>query len=149
MIIGRMMIANNSLNQSQFAGLIPHAGNMILIDTVESWTTKQIVCRSRSHQNPDHPLRLNGQLSSIHLIEYGAQTTAIHGGLLTGKSAPGFLAAARGVHFYIDNLDEVVDEIIINATAELKIQNGAVYTLHITDSQDKVLFDARATVVYL
>jgi predicted hotdog family 3-hydroxylacyl-ACP dehydratase len=122
---------------------------MILIDRVDSWTAKQIVCRSQSHQNPAHPLRLKGQLSAMHLIEYGAQTTAIHGGLITGKSAPGFLAAARGVHFYIDNLDDVYGEIIISATAELKIQNGAVYTINITDSHQKLLFEARATVVYL
>lgn len=143
------MIVNKALNQHQFAHLIPHAGSMILIDTVDFWTHKQIVCRTRSHQNPANPLRLHGQLSAMHLIEYGAQTTAIHGGLLSGKSSPGFLAAARGAHFYIDSLDNITDELIITATAELKIQNGAVYDLHITDSHNKLLFDARATVVYL
>jgi predicted hotdog family 3-hydroxylacyl-ACP dehydratase len=143
------MIVNSALNQSQFAHLIPHAGSMILIDSVDCWTAKQIVCRTCSHQNPDNPLRLQGQLSAMHLIEYGAQSTAIHGGLLTGKAAPGFLAAARGAHFYIDNLDDINDEIIITATAELKIQNGAVYLLVINDTKQKLLFDARATVVYL
>jgi predicted hotdog family 3-hydroxylacyl-ACP dehydratase len=139
----------NSLELHQFADLIPHAGNMILIDKVDFWSNKQIVCRTRSHHNPANPLRLNGLLSSIHLIEYGAQTTAIHGGLLTGKASPGFLAAVRGVHFYIDNLDDVADDMIITATAELKIQNGAVYAFIITDTHNKLLFDARATVVYL
>jgi len=143
------MTVNKSLNMHQYACLIPHAGNMILIDMVDFWTNNQIVCRTRSHQNPANPLRLNGLLSAIHLIEYGAQTTAIHGGLLTGKSSPGFLAATRGVHFYTDSLDEVAGEIIITATAELKIQYGAVYKLHINDTDNKLLFDARATVVYL
>ena len=143
------MIVHSALNKSQFAHLIPHAGSMILIDSVDCWTAKQIVCRTRSHQNPANPLRLNGQLSAMHLIEYGAQTTAIHGGLLTGKAAPGFLAAARGAHFYVDTLDDIADEIIITASAELKIQNGAVYALTINDADHKLLFDARATVVYL
>jgi predicted hotdog family 3-hydroxylacyl-ACP dehydratase len=143
------MIGNSSLYQHQFASLIPHAGSMVLIDAVDSWTAKQIICRTRSHKNPDNPLRLHGRLSAIHLIEYGAQTTAIHGGILSGKSAPGFLAAARGVHFYIDNLDDIAGEIIITASAELKIQNGAVYSLTINDTHNKLLFDARATVVYL
>jgi predicted hotdog family 3-hydroxylacyl-ACP dehydratase len=143
------MTVNSPLNRQQFSDLIPHAGNMILIDTVDLWSNKQIVCRTHSHQNPENPLRLNGRLSSMHLIEYGAQTTAIHGGLLTGKSSPGFLAAARGVHFYIDTLDDIADDIIITATAELKIQNGAVYAFIITDTRNKLLFDARATVVYL
>jgi predicted hotdog family 3-hydroxylacyl-ACP dehydratase len=143
------MTVNESLLQPDFAELIPHAGNMILIDAVEHWTNKQIVCRAGSHRNPANPLRLAGRLSSVHLIEYGAQTTAIHGGLLTGKAAPGYLAAARGAHFYVDDLDEVADDLIITATAQLKIQNGAVYALTITDCGRQLLFDARATVVYL
>jgi predicted hotdog family 3-hydroxylacyl-ACP dehydratase len=143
------MTVHSALNQSQFANLIPHAGSMILIDSVDCWTAKKIVCRTLSHQNPANPLRLNGLLSAMHLIEYGAQTTAIHGGLLTGKAAPGFLAAARGAHFYVDTLDDITDEIIITASAELKIQNGAVYALTINDANHNLLFDARATVVYL
>lgn len=143
------MANNSSLRQEQFASLIPHAGNMILIDSVDSWTNKQIVCRTGSHRNPENPLRLHGLLSSIHLIEYGAQTTAIHGGLLNGKSSSGFLAATRNVNFYVDRLDEVSDDIVITANAELKIQNGAVYSLKIADISNQLLFDARATVVYL
>lgn len=143
------MANNSSLRQEQFVSLIPHAGSMVLIDSVDSWTNKQIVCRTRSHLNADNPLRLNGLLSSIHLIEYGAQTTAIHGGLLNGKSLPGFLAATRSVNFYVDKLDDINDDIIITANAELKIQNGAVYFLKIEDNNNQVLFDARATVVYL
>lgn len=144
-----MPVHSTTLHRDQFTQLIPHAGSMILIDRVDSWTNKQIICRTRSHQNPENPLRLDGFLSSIHLIEYGAQTTAIHGGLLNGKAAPGFLAATRRAHFYVDHLDLIEDDLIITAHAELKIQNGAVYSLRVTDSHFKLLFDARATVVFL
>ena len=38
MITGNKM-KNNPLNQAQFAHLIPHAGTMMLIDQVASWST--------------------------------------------------------------------------------------------------------------
>jgi len=147
MITGRKRMLNKRLNQAEFANLIPHAGNMILIDQVEDWGDKFIICNTISHMAKDNPLRLNGILSSIHLIEYGAQAMAIHGGLLTGKASPGFLAAARGVHFHIDCLDQIQGPMIISAQAELKIKNGAVYEFHITDSTNTLLVDARATVI--
>ncbi len=143
------MTVDKRLNKAQFAHLIPHVGNMILIDTVDFWADKQIICRSRTHLDPANPLRLNNTLSSMHLIEYGAQAMAIHGGLLSGKSSPGFLAAARNVHFYIDDLSEITGDILINAHAELKLQNGAVYALSISDTQQRPLLDASATVITL
>lgn len=147
MIIGNMM-QNKPLYQKNFAHLIPHAGKMILIDQVRSWSTHSIHCMSSSHLKSDNPLRLQGQLSAMHLIEYGAQSMAIHGGLLSGKSSPGFLAAVRGAHFHIDSLDFVTSSLHIIANAELKIENGAVYSFRITDAQDMLLLDARATVIH-
>lgn len=148
MIIVRMM-DNKTLTQAQFAHLIPHAGSMMLIDQVDSWNNKQINCITRSHLASDNPLRLNNSLSIMHLIEYGAQTMAIHGGLLSGKSSQGFLAAVRGAHFHIVTLDSITSSLHIVANAELKIENGAVYSFRITDAQDTLLLDARATVIHI
>jgi len=142
------MMKNKPLYQEKFAHLIPHAGSMMLIDQVFSWSTHGIHCISDSHLNRDNPLRLHNSLSAMHLIEYGAQTMAIHGGLLTGKSSPGFLAAVRGAHFYIDILDTLSSSLHIIAKAELKIENGAVYSFRITDDQESLLLDARATVIH-
>jgi len=147
MITGSIM-KNSPLNQAQFAHLIPHTGTMMLIDQVASWSTHQIQCISHSHLDSSNPLRLNGHLSAMHLIEYGAQSMAIHGGLLSGKSSPGFLAAVRGAHFYIESLDTLTGALHIEANAELKIENGAVYSFRITDSQATLLLDARATVIH-
>ena len=141
------MIVDRRLTKAQFQPLIPHVGVMNLIDMVESWADNRIVCRTRSHLQTEHPLRLNGQLSAIHLLEYGAQAMAIHGGLLHGKALPGYLAAVRGAQFYIENLDDVAGDLIIKANAELKIQNGAVYRFTIMDSADLLLVEARATVI--
>ncbi|BCG63860.1 MAG: hypothetical protein methR_P1605 [Methyloprofundus sp.] len=147
MTTGKMM-NNKVLNQTEFAHLIPHAGSMMLIDQVDSWSNKQINCTTQSHLASDNPLRLNDSISAMHLIEYGAQSMAIHGGLLSGKSSPGFLAAVRGAHFHIDNLDNITGTLFIEACAELKIENGAVYSFRITDSHDTLLLDARATVIH-
>ena len=146
MIFGNKM-NNKPINQTEFAHLIPHAESMLLIDQVDAWTANQIHCSTQSHLLSDNPLRLAGSLSAIHLIEYGAQCMAIHGGLLSGKSTPGFLAAVRSAHFYIDTLDTITGSLYIEANTELKIENGAVYLLRITDSHNTLLLDARATVI--
>ena len=148
MIIGKMN-SDKPLRRSEFEHLVPHAGSMLLIDEVLTWNREQITTRCLSHQNPAHPLRLNGQLSALHLIEYGAQTMAVHCGLLTGRAHPGFLAAVRAAHFYVDDLDLVKDALIIQATAELQLEKGAVYHMLISDIHNTLLLDARATVVHL
>ena len=143
------MNLNQPLSQATFKALIPHSGRMLLIDSVESWTQKQIITHSYSHQNPDNPLRLAGELSSLHLIEYGAQTMAIHSGLLTGKVQTGFLAAVKGANFYIDNLDEIKSTLIIKATAQLQLSKGAVYEISVNDADNHLLLTAQATVIHL
>jgi len=147
MTIGNVM-TTKALDKTQFAHLIPHTGSMSLIDRVESWTDKQINCITKSHLTKDNPLRLNNSLSAMNLIEYGAQSMAIHGGLLSGHCSPGYLAAVRGVHFYIDSLDTIKGALHIVAKAELKIDNGAVYAFSIVDNQQNLLLDARATVIH-
>jgi predicted hotdog family 3-hydroxylacyl-ACP dehydratase len=148
MITGKTNL-NQKLSQAAFKNLVPHSGLMLLIDRVESWTQKQITTCSCSHQNLDNPLRLAGTLSSLHLIEYGAQTMAIHCGLLTGKAQTGFLAAVKNARFYIDNLDTVNGELVINAKAELQLSKGAVYQFTVSDSSSKLLLTAQATVIHL
>jgi len=141
-------MTTKSLQKIQFSHLIPHSGSMSLIDKVESWNEKEIYCSSESHLSSNNPLRLNNSLSAIHLIEYGAQSMAIHGGLLSGKSSPGYLAAVRGAHFHIDTLDNIKGLLYIEAKAELKIDNGAVYGFYIYDHTKTLLLDARATVIH-
>jgi len=148
MITGKMNL-NQKLSQAAFKTLVPHAGLMLLIDSIESWDEEHITAHSYSHQNPNNPLRLAGTLSSLHLIEYGAQTMAIHCGLLTGEAQIGFLAAVKGANFYIDNLDEIESELIIKATAQLQLPKGAVYEFRVNDDDNQLLLTAQATVVHL
>ena len=148
MITGKMK-HNTHLPQNEFRHLVPHTDKMLLIDTVRNWTQETIETSTRSHQALDNPLRLNGKLSSVHLIEYGAQTMALHCGLLTGKAQPGVLGAVKNAHFYIDDLDEIDCELVIKATAEIQLTNGAVYQFTVYDDCNKLLLKARATVIHL
>jgi predicted hotdog family 3-hydroxylacyl-ACP dehydratase len=148
MITGKMKNKNKKLNKAQIEHLIPHCGNMILIDNVDSWEAAKIHCRSNSHRLASNPLRLDGKLSAIHLLEYGAQAIAIHGGLLVDTARPGFLAAIRDAHFYIDSLDSIESTITINASAEIKTENGVIYKFSIYDAQQKLLLAARATIIH-
>ena len=135
------------LYKDQIEKLIPHSGTMCLIDRIDHWDEHTIHCASTSHQDPNNPLRLDNELSSIHLLEYGAQTMAIHGGLLTKSPSPGVLAAVRDVNIYIENLDHIGDEIITIANVEINTATGAIYRFTITDSDANMLLNARATVI--
>jgi predicted hotdog family 3-hydroxylacyl-ACP dehydratase len=135
------------LNQHQIEVLIPHCGRMCLIESVEYWDRDRIRCTSDTHRKQDHPLRLNGELSSLHLLEYGAQTMGIHGGLLKKETTQGFLAAVRNVRICIQSLDSVHSEIIIEAHAQLQTESGAIYEFTITDAEANLLLSARATVI--
>ena len=136
------------IEKIHFQDLIPHEGSMVLIDQVDDWDLNKISCSSRSHLLSNNPLIVNNSLSSIHLIEYGAQAMAIHRGLLTGESLQGFLAAVRDAKFFIDNLDNVHGALYIQAIFELKINDNVVYTINVTDENNAPLLEARASVVH-
>lgn len=137
-----------TLTKAAIADLLPHSGKMLLIDRVDAWNEHSIRCSTDSHHKPDHPLRRNGRLSALHLIEYGAQTMGIHGGLLYGGPQPGYLAAIRDARFMIDDLDDVNGSLHIEATALGKTAQGALYEFTIRGEQGRLLLSARATVVH-
>ena len=93
------------LECDEIAGLIPHAHGMCLVDRVLGWDDSSIRCQSDSHRRSDHPLRRDGRLGAVHLVEYAAQATAIHHAVLArqrGESpTSGYLAAVRQVRLEV------------------------------------------------
>ncbi len=78
--------------------LVPHAGNMCLLERVVACDAASIRCETRSHLDQSNPLRRNGHLASICAIEYAAQAMALHGALTAPKdigalTAPGHIGA--------------------------------------------------------
>lgn len=121
---------------------------MLFIDRVDSWNEHSIRCSSDSHRDPEHPLRMHGRLSALHLIEYGAQAMGIHGALLNGAPQAGYLAAIRDARLMIDLLDDIDGSLQIEAAMLGQSGQGVIYQIHICDAQHRLLLSARATIIH-
>jgi predicted hotdog family 3-hydroxylacyl-ACP dehydratase len=106
-----------NLDHAGIAGLIPHAGRMCLLASVQSWDGERIRCTATSQVAADHPLRSASGLLASAAIEYAAQAAAVHGALTARAAghvaAPGFLASARGVRMHRLRLDDLAGELAI------------------------------------
>jgi predicted hotdog family 3-hydroxylacyl-ACP dehydratase len=111
--------------------LIPHAGRMCLLDSIQHWSDSAIVCVTASHRDPENPLRRQGQLAALHLAEYGAQAMAVHGGLLAakagGRAAPGMLVSLRNIQLEVERLDDRDGMLAITATRLVADAGGWMY----------------------
>ena len=95
------------LRRPQIARLLPHAGAMCLLDTVEACDDDRIVCRATSHRDPGNPLRRAGVLRAVSGVEYAAQAMALHGALRaqSGRPREGYLVSVRDVRCHAATLD--------------------------------------------
>lgn len=123
------------IDHGEIAGLVPHAGAMCLIDGVSAWDETTIACFSTSHRAACHPLARGGRLAGVHALEYGAQATAVHGGLLAraaGTAArPAYLAGLRDATLAVARLDTLAEPLAIRAWRLLAGPAGAVYRFEI------------------
>ncbi len=137
------------IDQNAIAGLLPHTGDMCLLDAVESWDAARITCLASSHRSPSNPLRRNGAVGILCGIEYAAQAMAVHAALSaprSGRPGPGYLAALRSVAFHRDRLDEVAGLLTIEATCLHREASRAIYSFAIR-AADHSLLAGRAVVV--
>ena len=138
------------MNRAQIAALIPHAGSMVLLDRVLSWDDNTLVASADSHCDPANPLRSNGGLAAVHLIEYGAQAMAIHGGLLAqrdgGVAAPGLLGGLREVQLQVDVLDTLPGPLTLLVTRLVGGAKGWLYAFH-AESDGQVIGSGRVSVI--
>lgn len=138
------------LDRNWIAAHIPHQGSMCLLDRVESWSQEKILCHASSHRAADNPLRSHGQLGIACGIEYAAQAMAVHGALLApaDDSSPraGYLVSVRGVSMLVPRLDDIADDLMIEAVCIMTGENNMLYqfSLH---ADDKLLLSGRAAVV--
>ncbi len=131
------------------ATLVPHAGTMCLITHIVSADDRQIVCSTSTHRSPDNPLRLDGQLASLHIAEYGAQTMAIHGGLLdpTARERGGMLAGVRDLNLYVARLDDIAEDLEIHAQRLIANPGGQIY-LFTARAGEKEIARGRVSVMF-
>lgn len=115
------------------ADLVPHAGRMCLLESVERWDEATITCASRTHLDPQHPLRAGDGLAALHLVEYGAQAAAAHGALRSGRKAqPGMLVALRDVTFATTRIDGIPASLRVEARLQFSDPNGSLYEFSVS-----------------
>lgn len=137
-----------TLGRAALAQLLPHAGDMVLLDAVESWDAYSIRCRTWSHLRCNNPLRRGPVVGAAAAIEYGAQAMAVHGALLTGAVAPaGMVAAAGQIGLRVARLDGVFSELNVGAQLLAQDSNGARYSFDVAAASG-VLASGRITVVF-
>lgn len=75
------------MTAAEFGRFLPHKPPMLLLETVEAWNAESIECTASSQNDAQNPLRINGRVSSVHAMEYGAQAAAIHLSLMANSAA--------------------------------------------------------------
>jgi predicted hotdog family 3-hydroxylacyl-ACP dehydratase len=140
------------LAKTDFIDLIPHAGDMCLLDGVLAWDDTSIHATSVSHALDTHPLRGERGLHAVHLAEYGAQAMAVHGALRARKqgataSRPGMLVSLRGVKLGIDRVDTLSGALHVHAQCLIADEAGAQYTFQI-EHEGVEIASGRAAVIH-
>ena len=138
------------INKAEIRTLIPHSGLMCLLDRVNEWDDRSIVCISNTHRDPANPLRRDGRLSAVHAFEYAAQAAAVHGGLrarAAGVAASlGYLAALRDARLHVMRLDDVASPLQICAYRLFGEAANTVYECRVS-AGDILLADGRITIM--
>lgn len=132
----------------QLTLLTPHQGSMMLLDSVDAWDDEKIVCSAISHLSPENPLAVDGRVSYIQVIEYGAQAAAIHLALVAikgnapmvgySKIAPvssAYLAVTRNFSFERGFLSDHTGSRLI-LTSKVVLIGPRLYQYHVDGSID-------------
>lgn len=138
------------LDRDAIAALIPHAGAMCLLDSVQAWSADRIAATSRSHLHPGNPLRRDGRLAAVCGCEYAFQAAALHGALLAGgvRQRAGFLAGLQLGVIGAERLDDpALGTLAVEAVLELADPGGLIYRFRVASGTGAVLLEGRGTIV--
>ncbi|HTC09695.1 MAG TPA: phosphotransferase [Acetobacteraceae bacterium] len=138
-----------AIGRDPIAALVPHSGRMVLLDGVRSWGDNFITCWTRSHLNPENPLRCAGRLAATCGVEYALQAAALHGGLAAGGVAQpaGYLAALRDVSLHADRLDDAtIGDLQVSARMEHHETGGLIYAFELHTEAGELLLSGRAII---
>lgn len=138
------------IGRDELETLVPHSGDMCLLDGVVAWSETAVTCVSETHRAFDNPLRCDGRLAAVHALEYGAQAMAVHGGLLARRrgepTGGGYLAALRNAVLHVPRLDNLDTALTVHAERLMADRGNLMYrfTIH---AGERPVAEARATVV--
>jgi predicted hotdog family 3-hydroxylacyl-ACP dehydratase len=138
------------IDQTRIRALIRHAERMCLLQRVLSWDNATIICQTSSHCDPQNPLRRDGVLRAVHLIEYCAQAMAVHRGLVSEangeRAPPGVLVSARAFTFQVERLDDIPGPLTVKARELLYFEGGTQYEVA-AEADGRLLGGGRISVV--
>lgn len=136
-------------DKAAIARVIPHAGSMCLLDAVLECDEQRIRCVSSTHRDVTNPLRADNELSALCGIEYAAQAMAVHGvlgGQIDSKPRAGYLAALRDVTCKTMRMDNLADDLVIEAEKLMGDEARVIYQFSLHAGQREIIA-GRATVV--
>ncbi len=136
-------------DKAAIARVIPHTGNMCLLDGVIECDAQRIRCVSSTHRAADNPMRCGDALPTLCGIEYAAQAMAVHGAWdakFDKKPRAGYLAALRDIKCHTMRLDNLSDDLLIDAERVMGDEARVIYQFDIHAGNAKIM-SGRATVV--
>jgi predicted hotdog family 3-hydroxylacyl-ACP dehydratase len=134
---------------SPIASLLPHAGAMVMPESVEHCDATRITCTTTRHRAPDNPLRRDGRLPALCGIEFAAQAMALHGALRRVPPVAlqhGRVVSVRDVVVSRRFLDDVRHALVIECRLEAATADVVAYAFTI-DGGGETLLRGRATVM--
>lgn len=137
---------------TDFAALLPHAGKAIMLEALVRWDQTEIVARTLTHRDVNHPLRTGGRLASVHLVEYGAQAMAAHGALRAraAGAAPvsALLVSVRQFEAARNFLDDLDGPLEILARELLASSTGWQYEFEVRHADERVARGRVAAIAF-
>lgn len=116
--------------------MLPHAGNMCLLDKVIGWDHGSIDCVTESHRDKNNPLCYQGRLHAVNCIEYAGQSTVVHGTLCweEGMELPNvaILVSIRDIKFNRPRLDDIAAPLHIHADVLDILEFASNYAFNVT-----------------
>jgi predicted hotdog family 3-hydroxylacyl-ACP dehydratase len=114
--------------------MMPQKGVMLLLERIIACSEKSISCRAADHRQPDYPLRIDGKLMGVSLVELGAQAAAAHASMHgIGGHHAGLLMALRDVEVSLADGDAAAGRFAAHAEQLYFDEGVARYRFSICD----------------
>lgn len=133
------------------ASLLPHAGAMVMLESIDHFDDTRIVCSTTRHRAADNPMRggSGSRLRALCGIEFAAQAMALHGALRRSPPSAlrhGRVAAVRDVVVHCRYLDAVEGPLVVECRLEAAAGNAYAYVFTL-NGRGEVLLRGAATVM--
>ena len=150
--MGEIMFNDLELAQIKVETLIPHSGGMCLLEKIMECSPEKIICQTQTHLDESNPLKIEGSLSKMHLIEYGAQAVAVHGGLIErlslSKLEPrlGYIALLKSIKW--GTIDPASPFLEVKAHFITANDMSKLYEFYVMDAVQQCVCSGQVMVVH-